>query len=89
MDPEAIVAIVIGGITMLIPIVFILTKHQQRMATILRQDQAQGNAVEVQRELAALREIVHQQTIAIDSISRSQAEIRAEISRQELQQRVG
>ena len=52
------------------PIVWILTKHQQKMATIMRQDQGQGNSADVQRELAALREIVHQQTIAIDNISR-------------------
>ncbi len=89
MHGDEIVAIIIGGITMLIPIVFILTKHQQKMATILRQDQAQGHAAEVQMELAALREVVHQQTIAIDNISRSQAELRTELARQELQQRVG
>ena len=86
--PEEIVAIVIGGITMMIPIVFILTKHQQKMATILRQDQAQNNSPEVYRELAALREVVHQQTIAIDNLSRSQADMRAEIVRQDLHQRV-
>lgn len=87
-DSEAIVGIIVGGITMLIPIVFILTKHQQKMATIMRQDQAQGNSLDVQRELVSLREIVHQQTIAIDNISRSQAELGAKLSRQELQERV-
>lgn len=86
--PEELVAIIIGGITMMIPIVYILTKHQQKMATILRQDQIQGNATEVHRELAALREIVHQQTIAIDNVSRAQADLRAEMARQELHQRV-
>lgn len=88
MDSESLVAIIVGGITMMIPIVFILTKHQQRMATIMRKDQVQGNSVDVKQELASLREIVHQQTIAIDNISRSQAELGAKLSRQELQERV-
>lgn len=85
---EELVGIIIGGITMMIPIVFILTKHQQKMAMIMRQDQTPANSVDVQRELAALREIVSQQTIAIDNISRSQAELGAKLSRQELHERV-
>ncbi|MBC8065955.1 MAG: hypothetical protein H7Y17_14070 [Chlorobia bacterium] len=70
MDGEAILGLLLGGIFLMTPIVWILTKHQQKMATIMRQDQTQGNSVEIQRELASLREIVHQQTIAIDNISR-------------------
>lgn len=88
MDGEAIIGLLLGGIALMTPIVFILTKHQQKMATIMRQDQAQVQSPEIQKELAALKEIIHQQTIAIDSISRSQAELGARLSQQELQERV-
>lgn len=88
MDGEAIIGLLLGGIFLITPIIFILTKHQQRMATIMRQDQAQGGSTDLQAELASLKEIIHQQTIAIDSISRSQAELGAQLSRQELLERV-
>jgi hypothetical protein len=88
MDGEAIIGLLLGGIVLITPIVFILTKHQQRMATIMRQDQAQNQSPDIQKELASLKEIIHQQTIAIDSISRSQSELGARLSQQELQERV-
>lgn len=88
MDGEAIIGLLLGGIVLITPIVFILTKHQQRMATIMRQDQAQNQSPDIQKELASLIEIIHQQTIAIDSISRSQSELGARLSQQVLQERV-
>ena len=61
---------------LMIPIVAILTYHQRKMAETIHAGQrnALPNAdVEVlKREMQELKNVVHQQTIAIDNISRYQ-----------------
>lgn len=68
-----------------IPLMGILTKHQQRMAELLS---ANGNTAldgridAIQRDVAELRDLVHQQTIALDRLTGPlpSAEIRERIS---------
>ncbi|HJP83708.1 MAG TPA: hypothetical protein VJ835_09410 [Fimbriimonadaceae bacterium] len=43
----------------------------------------------VQRELAAIREVLNQQTIALDNLSKAQSELKASMTSEELAQRVG
>lgn len=67
---------VVGEVFFMIPIVGILTRHQQKMAMILRQGRSQETDAEVaslRSELAAmrsemreLRETVHFQVLAMD-----------------------
>lgn len=69
----------------MIPIVAILTSHQQKMAQIVHGSKAgqlnDAQAAEIERlrhELQDLKALVHQQTIAIDNLSslpRSQSQI--------------
>lgn len=63
-------------IIFMIPIIAILTNHQRRMAELIHGNrQHSGNAGEIdalRREVQELKEIVHQQTLAIDNISRYQ-----------------
>lgn len=69
---EDLLGVLIGLVALLIPIVAILTRHQQRMAELLRgsQPQLQNDQVEqLRREISDLRQVVHQQTIALDSAS--------------------
>jgi hypothetical protein len=64
---------VLGAIMFLIPIVAILTRHQQKMALILRDNRGfEGNAelASLRAEVARLTQAVHQQTIALDNLSR-------------------
>lgn len=70
-SPETL-ALLIPITALMIPIVAILVSHQQKMAQIVHS--AQGRSTEVTEEIQALREevrslreIVHQQTIALDS----------------------
>lgn len=64
------------GIPLMIPIVAILTSHQRKMAELYRQgsgnpvvDQQTGiRLAQLESEVARLRELVHEQTIAIDSM---------------------
>lgn len=79
---EEIAAIMMGGIVFLIPIVAILTHHQRKMAELVHGRKQEGqqpdalpyvhdrmNAME--RELAEIKELVKNQTIALDNLSRS------------------
>lgn len=70
-DIPAILGVMIPILVLMIPIVAILTRHQQKMAEIM----AHGHAVEggqeiyaLRRELAEMRELMHQQAIAIDTL---------------------
>ena len=92
-DPEAILGLILGGIFLITPIVWILTKHQQKMAQILNQGNTQQlppQNQDARREMAELREIVNQQTIALDSLAKSQTELKsALLAREDLSQRIG
>jgi len=75
-SPEHI-GVFIPFVIFLIPIIAILTNHQRRMAEILHrtQNQPQGNVVgEIQAlryELAQMRDLMHQQSLAIDDLKRT------------------
>lgn len=63
-------ALLIPIIALMIPIVAILTAHQQKMANFFQQGRAvQGNEeiAALRHEVQELREIVHQQVLALDS----------------------
>lgn len=57
-----------GVIALMIPIVAILVKHQQKMAEILHRATPNAEVEAMRREIADLRALVHQQTIQIDSL---------------------
>ena len=66
---------VMGFVVFLIPIIAILTSHQQKMARIFRENQSAGETNEVaalRAEVARLTQAVHQNTIAIDSLAQRQ-----------------
>jgi len=62
----------IGFLIFLIPIIGILTSHQQKMAKIIRERDAgqsdSGELLALRAELNRLTQAVHQNTIAIDSL---------------------
>lgn len=66
----SILPFMIPILALMIPIVAILTAHQRHMAQILHQNRDSGVGQEVQRlsdEIQALKELVHQQALALDS----------------------
>jgi hypothetical protein len=72
MIPVENIAVMIPIIALLIPIVAILSAHQQKMARIIHENRNSGQDVEVQRlrsEVEQLKQLVHQQTIALDNLS--------------------
>lgn len=71
LGPETL-ALFIPILALTIPIVAILVSHQQKMAQIIhngqgRSDQVTSEIQALRDEVRSLREIVHQQTIALDS----------------------
>ncbi len=65
--------LILGAIMLIIPIVAILTRHQQTMAKILREQSGAGSQAELEAlrgEVARLTQAVHQQTIQLDNLSR-------------------
>ena len=55
----------------MIPIIAILTSHQQRMAKIMHESGQLGNNAEINAlrgEVQQLRELVHQQAIQVDNL---------------------
>ncbi|CAN1515775.1 hypothetical protein MCEMSE15_00928 [Fimbriimonadaceae bacterium] len=76
MFPVENVAIMIPILALLIPVVAILTKHQQRMAELIhggeQNRQSSQEMLALRHEIAELRSLVHQQSIAVDNlVSRS------------------
>ncbi len=68
MNAEVIAAVVVPTATIMIPIVYILVKHQQKMAEIIHSNRLPTPEVEsLRREVADLKALMHQQVIAIDS----------------------
>lgn len=68
---------VIGLVVFLIPIIAILTSHQQKMARIFRENQATGDTNDIaalRSEIARLTQAVHQNTIAIDALAQRQSQ---------------
>jgi len=67
-------ALLIPICALMIPIVAILTTHQRRMAELIhgsRQNAISSTELEMlRREVQELKQIVHQQTIAMDGINR-------------------
>ena len=63
---------------LMIPIVALLTHHQQKMAQILNQNAGDHNAIAALRnEIAELKGLVHQQAITLDNIASSQRALNA------------
>lgn len=76
LDWNQVAPMVATGFVMMIPIVAILTRHQRQMAIIMRSDakdleKTRQIETDVDRQLAELRAIVAQQTVAIQSLSQS------------------
>jgi hypothetical protein len=80
------------GMFVLVPLVWMLLKHQQKMAELLHQRQnapAQATDPALLAELGRLRDAVAQQAIAIDSLATAQQRLEASTSsRAELEQRL-
>ena len=97
--PEELIPLLAVGMIFMIPIVAILTKHQQKMAEIFRQQQQHPLNLQDGRqseELAKMRELMTQQMIAIDNLAQSQRELAVSIrsqqlssSEQDLRERIG
>jgi hypothetical protein len=63
-------------LALLIPIIVILTNHQRRMAELLHKNQQQPqipsqDLVAMRQDIYELKQLVHQQAIALDNLTNS------------------
>lgn len=69
--PE-ILALLIPITALMIPIVAILVSHQQKMARIIHGEGGANTRAQIdalRAEVAQLKEVIHQQTIALDNLA--------------------
>lgn len=69
-EPEAMMAIGVPIIIFMIPIVAILTKHQQKMAMIMREGnlEAHVDANQTRHDVEQLKTLVQQQALQIEEL---------------------
>lgn len=80
--PEDLVGVLVVGIVMLVPIVAMLTKHQLRMAEMFREErmnQQNGSRLQqdndvLRKELADVKALLYEQSIAIDNLAKHQSD---------------
>ena len=69
------------GLFVLVPLVGMLLRHQQRMANILHSQQPQQQVdPALLNELARLRDIIAQQSIALDNLQSSQRRLELQMA---------
>jgi hypothetical protein len=78
---DDIIALVLGALVFMIPIIAILTQHQQKMARLMREGQPQNplESEAIRREIETLRQLVVQQTIAIDNLAAQQRQLAGQV----------
>jgi hypothetical protein len=89
--PEEVMALGAMFLLMMPFVIFIFTKHQQRMAMILHETQKNRRSEEsLQMEIQQLRSLLAQQTILLDSIAQSQSSLSKRLDSEiEFHQRLG
>ena len=86
---DEVLPFLMGGIFLMIPIVALLTSHQQKMAQIIHGNKQVADD-EVRREIQELRQMVQQQAIALDNLANTQSRILQRMEANEpLTQRLG
>ena len=74
MNPEVIASILVPLTVLLIPVIAILTRHQQKMAELIhgnpqnRLPMVQNDDSQLSEDVRQLRELMHQQAIALDNL---------------------
>ncbi len=65
---EDVMGIGVAVLAMMIPIVAILTHHQQKMTSIINGSQFRNEVESLRAEVQQLRDLVHHQAIQIDQL---------------------
>jgi hypothetical protein len=73
-EEKLIVITIITGACVLLPIVYMLIKHQQTMAKIIHERQGQ-NDDGLRSEVEQLKQLVMNQTLALDNLAQQQREL--------------
>lgn len=91
-DLSPLIILIVPVLALMIPIVRSLLSHQQKMAEILRSgtpnDAVLRELAEMRREMSELKQVVNQQTIALDDASSLRLQSPPPLS-EDMRQRIG
>jgi hypothetical protein len=76
-DPEVIAAVMVPLVFLMIPIVAILARHQQKMAEIIHRGSGGEDMAALRREIGELKTLMHSQAIALDNLAGTQKALSA------------
>ncbi len=86
LEGDELAAVVTTLVVMMIPIVAILTRHQQKMAQIIHGDRSKTESLpessNIQSELAELKSLVKSQALAIENLAAGQRQLQASLAEQ-------
>jgi hypothetical protein len=89
---QELAPLVASALFLMIPIMAIWTKHQQKMAMIQRDARQAGQLTDTEarilQELASLRELVAQQALIVDDLASAQRALSANESADAVRQRI-
>lgn len=74
---EEVVAALCGVVFLMIPIVAILTRHQQTMARIIHEQGNRQNNDQLRQDVEQLKQMMVAQTIALDNLSQQHRQLLA------------
>ncbi|MFI5387687.1 MAG: hypothetical protein ACHQ50_16380 [Fimbriimonadales bacterium] len=74
---------------LLIPIVAIFSAHQQKMAQILHQSGGNADVNALRQEIAELKTLIHNQSIALDTLAGTQKSLSSPTPAPNLADRLG
>lgn len=83
MPPDELIPMVLGAMTLLIPIVALLTAHQRKMTELMAKSGRhvdaglQAEVAALKAEVASLRGELHRQALAMDDMRRQEGSIAA------------
>jgi len=88
--PDNVVAVFVVLIAMMVPIVVVFTKHQQKMAIIFRGNSQNSDEVvhRLTAEMSELRSLVTQQALAIDNLADGQRKMLAALQAPQIAERI-
>lgn len=89
---DDIIGMIIGVAMMMIPIVAILTRHQQKMTELMHRREQTGQIpqaeAQLHAEVMALRQLVAQQALALDDLAQSQRALAKKLDTSDIRERL-
>lgn len=81
MNPDIVIPLGVVLIVFSVPVIAMLTRHQQRMAELINGNRVSAIDVASANEIRELKQLMHQQTLMLDRVLERQEQMEAQIAR--------